>query len=67
MMTYSAIRGLIDSVAADDALDGDSTIRLISCFDHEEIGSESAQGARSNFLPSVYGNSSPLIFFFKIC
>ncbi|KAK7206241.1 aspartyl aminopeptidase [Myxozyma melibiosi] len=60
MMTYCAIRGLIDSLAEPDALDGDSTIRLISCFDHEEIGSESAQGARSNFLPSIVKRLSAL-------
>jgi aspartyl aminopeptidase len=52
-MTHSAVQGLIASVASSTALDNDATIRLISCFDHEEIGSSSAQGAKSNFLPAI--------------
>ncbi|OAA56458.1 aspartyl aminopeptidase [Cordyceps fumosorosea ARSEF 2679] len=52
-MTYCSIRGLVASVQAKDALDNDSTIRMIACFDHEEIGSTSAQGAHSNMLPAV--------------
>ncbi|KAK9377227.1 peptidase M18 [Lipomyces chichibuensis] len=60
MMSYCAIRGLIDSLEAGNVLEGDSAIRLISCFDHEEIGSESAQGARSSFLPSIVKRLSGL-------
>lgn len=52
-MTYCAVEGLIQSLASPSALKDDSTIRLIACFDHEEIGSNSAQGADSNMLPSV--------------
>ncbi|KAL7792538.1 peptidase M18-like protein [Trichoderma ceciliae] len=52
-MTYCSVEGLISSVHKADALDNDSTIRLTVCFDHEEIGSQSAQGAHSNLLPSV--------------
>ncbi|OAA80669.1 aspartyl aminopeptidase [Akanthomyces lecanii RCEF 1005] len=64
-MTYCSIEGLVASVRAKDALDGDNTIRMAVCFDHEEIGSKSAQGAHSNMLPAVLrrlavlpGNSS---------
>jgi len=59
-MTYCSIEGLIASVKADDALEGDSTIRLTVCFDHEEIGSQSAQGAHSNLMPSVIRRLSVL-------
>ncbi|KAF2168846.1 hypothetical protein M409DRAFT_20861 [Zasmidium cellare ATCC 36951] len=52
-MTYCAVEGLIQSVESPSALKGDPTIRLIACFDHEEIGSQSAQGADSNMLPAV--------------
>ena len=52
-MTYCAVEGLIQSLASPSALKDDSTIRLIACFDHEEIGSTSAQGAESNILPAV--------------
>ncbi|KAH3676190.1 hypothetical protein WICMUC_002212 [Wickerhamomyces mucosus] len=34
-------------------LSTENGIRLISLFDHEEIGSSSAQGADSNFLPNI--------------
>ncbi len=51
-MTYCAVMGLIRSVAT-TSLDDDASIRLISCFDHEEVGSMSAHGANSNLLPAV--------------
>lgn len=52
-MTYCSVMGLISSVHDSKALENDSTIRMTVCFDHEEIGSESAQGAKSNMLPAV--------------
>ena len=52
-MTYCAVEGLIQSVSSLSALEDDGTIRLIACFDHEEIGSTSAQGAASNMLPAI--------------
>jgi aspartyl aminopeptidase len=61
-MTYCAVEGLIQSVESPSALQNDSTIRLIACFDHEEIGSTSAQGAASNMLPAVIRRLSCLSF-----
>jgi aspartyl aminopeptidase len=61
-MTYCAVEGLIQSVASPSALKDESTIRLIACFDHEEIGSTSAQGAASNMLPAVIRRLSCLAF-----
>lgn len=52
-MTYCSVESLIASVEADDALEKESGIRIIACFDHEEIGSTTAQGADSNLLPAV--------------
>lgn len=52
-MTYCAVQGLIESVSSKSALKNESIIRLATCFDHEEIGSTSAQGAASNLLPAV--------------
>lgn len=49
--TFASVKGLIEALK-DDSTE-DESIRLISCFDHEEIGSLSQQGADSNFLPSV--------------
>lgn len=48
MMSYCSVEGLIQSLASSSALEKDSTIRLIALFDHEEIGSRTAQGADSN-------------------
>ncbi|KAL8929641.1 MAG: hypothetical protein Q9172_000437 [Xanthocarpia lactea] len=52
-MSYCSITGLINSVSSPTALENEHSIRLISLFDHEEIGSTTAQGADSNFLPAV--------------
>ncbi|KAF2258371.1 peptidase M18, aminopeptidase I [Lojkania enalia] len=53
MMSYCSIEGLIKSLNSPSALDEDGTTRLVALFDHEEIGSLTAQGADSNLLPSV--------------
>jgi aspartyl aminopeptidase len=52
-MTYCAVAGLAASVADPSALDDDCSVRMIACFDHEEIGSVSAQGAASSLLADV--------------
>ncbi|KAK5989938.1 Aspartyl aminopeptidase [Cladobotryum mycophilum] len=59
-MTYCSIEGLIASVKKEESLGNDSIIRMTVCFDHEEIGSQSAQGAHSNLLPSVLRRLSVL-------
>ncbi|KAF2500901.1 peptidase M18, aminopeptidase I [Lophium mytilinum] len=60
VMSFCSVEGLIASVASPSALDDDSTIRLIALFDHEEIGSQTAQGADSNLLPAVIRRLSVL-------
>lgn len=59
-MTYCSVMGLIESVKSDASLDSESSIRLIACFDHEEIGSLTAHGANSNLLPAVLRRLSVL-------
>lgn len=59
-MTYCAVEGLIESVSSPSALDDESSIRLVTGFDHEEIGSTSAHGAASNLLPAVLRRLSVL-------
>lgn len=59
-MTYCAVMALIQSVTSSSALDDESSIRLVTCFDHEEIGSTTAQGAASNLLPAVLRRLSVL-------
>ncbi|OAP61497.1 hypothetical protein AYL99_03700 [Fonsecaea erecta] len=46
---FAAIHGLLSS--PDDASPG--IVKMIGCFDDEEVGSFLRQGARSNFMPSV--------------
>jgi aspartyl aminopeptidase len=58
--TFCATVGLIDSVADSSALENEDAIRLIALFDHEEIGSRTAQGADSNILPSIIRRLSVL-------
>ncbi|KAJ5306489.1 hypothetical protein PENANT_c031G07049 [Penicillium antarcticum] len=58
--TFCATVGLIDSVADKSALENEDAIRLIALFDHEEIGSRTAQGADSNILPSIIRRLSVL-------
>ncbi|KAL2393175.1 Aspartyl aminopeptidase [Exophiala dermatitidis] len=58
--TYCATMGLIDSLKEPSALDEESSIRLIACFDHEEIGSMTAQGAFSMMLPAIIRRLSVL-------
>ena len=59
-MSYCSTMALINSVASASSLDDESAIRLISLFDHEEIGSNTAQGADSNLLPAIIRRLSVL-------
>jgi aspartyl aminopeptidase len=58
--TFCAIRGLIECVSNPSSLDDESSIRLIAAFDHEEIGSMTAQGAFSTMLPAIIRRLSVL-------
>ncbi|KAF7510669.1 hypothetical protein GJ744_006035 [Endocarpon pusillum] len=58
--TYCATMGLIDSVSKSTALDDETSMRLVACFDHEEIGSMTAQGAFSMMLPAILRRLSVL-------
>ena len=49
-MSYCSTMALIES--ASSSVD-ENSIRLIALFDHEEVGSMSAQGAQSNLLPGL--------------
>lgn len=52
-MSFCSVEGLIKSLSSPTALEKERCIRLISVFDHEEIGSQTAQGADSNLLPAI--------------
>ncbi|GAM90446.1 hypothetical protein ANO11243_084890 [Dothideomycetidae sp. 11243] len=53
-MTYCAVRALIDSVKARaDSLDNETAVRMFGAFDHEEVGSNSAQGANGSIVLDI--------------
>ncbi|KAF2747602.1 peptidase M18, aminopeptidase I [Sporormia fimetaria CBS 119925] len=60
MMSYCSVQALLNSLSSSETLNDESTIRLIALFDHEEIGSQTAQGADSNLLPAVIRRLSVL-------
>jgi aspartyl aminopeptidase len=56
-MCHAAVRALIDVAAR---ADGGDVVPVIALFDHEEVGSGSAQGAASALLPRVLERVSGL-------
>ena len=59
-MSFCSVAGLINSVSSPNSLHDETAIRLIALFDHEEIGSNTAQGADSNVLPTIIRRLSVL-------
>ena len=49
--TFTGMHGI--ALAAETGIEEETGIRMYASFDHEEIGSASAQGADSNFLPNI--------------
>ena len=59
-MTFCAVSALIQSAATTSSLAAEPCIRLAACFDNEEIGSLTTQGADSSMLPTVIRRLSVL-------
>jgi aspartyl aminopeptidase len=49
-MSHAAVRALLDA-AENPSANGGDVVPVAALFDHEEVGSESAYGAHSGFLP----------------
>lgn len=66
-------QALIDATSSDSSLEEETGVRLVALFDHEECGSNSAQGAGSPVIlnaltritNSFSSNSKVLLFFLK--
>ena len=50
---YCTIKGLIESCANNTDIENETDIRLAAIYDHEEVGSESTQGAASALTEQV--------------
>jgi aspartyl aminopeptidase len=50
-MSFCSLEALLSTLAS---LGTDSLIRVVTLFDHEEVGSDSAQGAGSNMMHTLF-------------
>ncbi|XVE56617.1 hypothetical protein DITRI_Ditri04bG0025300 [Diplodiscus trichospermus] len=46
-MSFCSLKALIDATSSESDLEDESGVRMVALFDHEEVGSDSAQGAGS--------------------
>ena len=59
MMSFCSLSALLESL---DSVAKDSMVRVVCLFDNEEVGSNTAHGADSNFLEVVLKRLSSISF-----
>ena len=52
-MTHSTLTGLISSCSGESSLAGESNVRVVASFNHEEVGSSSVPGAGGTLLDEL--------------
>ncbi|KAJ0785235.1 putative aspartyl aminopeptidase [Helianthus annuus] len=61
-MSFCSLKALIDATVSEKSLEDESGVRMVALFDHEEVGSNSAQGAGS---PVIFDALSRITTFFS--
>lgn len=61
-MSFCSLQALIDATSSESSLEDETGVRMVSLFDHEEVGSDSAQGAGS---PAMLDALSRITSFFS--
>ncbi|XP_077228049.1 putative aspartyl aminopeptidase [Tasmannia lanceolata] len=61
-MSFCSLKAFIDSTSSESCLDNETGVRMVALFDHEEVGSNSAQGAGS---PAMLDALSRITDFFS--
>ncbi|KAK9073562.1 hypothetical protein SSX86_007886 [Deinandra increscens subsp. villosa] len=61
-MSFCSLKALIDATNSEKSLEDETGVRMVALFDHEEVGSSSAQGAGS---PVMFDALSRITTFFS--
>lgn len=61
-MSFCSLKALIDATSSESSLNNETGINMVALFDHEEVGSNSAQGAGS---PVMFDALSRITNFFN--
>ncbi|PON77355.1 Peptidase M [Parasponia andersonii] len=52
-MSFCSLKALVDATSSESSLEDEAGVRVVALFDHEEVGSNSAQGAGSPVMSTA--------------